>query len=110
MGITILSTDPDPAASALEPVEIAWTRDHAFVKEAKRGCGEIIDGRRCGKAKTHEDHQGSPPSLRILGSGDQFTYQAHKRAWQEIFIRLLEESELPRPLGRVVAEGEVDVP
>jgi hypothetical protein len=109
VGITILS-DTDPAAGALEPAVIEWTRHHAFVKEGKRGCGAVVGDRRCGKAKTHAEHQGAPPSLRILGSGDQFTYQAYKKVWQEVFIVLLEEADLPRPLARVVVEGEATFP
>lgn len=93
-----------------EPVTLEWVRDHAFVKEPKRGCGAIVNGGRCGKAKTHPDHQGAPPSLRILGSGDQFTYQAYKKAWQDIFVRLLQDSGLPYPLRRVVVEGEATFP
>jgi hypothetical protein len=105
MGIEIISTDrPDPAAALAEPVMIEIVRHHAFVKQAKRGCGV------CGRAKTHIEHAGSPPSMNLLGSGNQFAYQAHKKAWQEALIDLLEQADFPRPLGRVLAEGEVTFP
>lgn len=88
----------------LQPVELVHVRDHAFEKRSKRGCGV------CGKAKTHRDHQGAPPSMNFLGSGNQFAYQQQKRVWQEILIEQLERSDVPRPLARVVAEGEVTFP
>jgi hypothetical protein len=85
-------------------------RGHAFVKQAKRGCGAEVQGGRCGKAKTAILHAGAPPSMNLLGSGNQFAYQAHKSAWQEALIELLEEADLPRPVARIVAEGEVTFP
>lgn len=89
---------------AFEPVTLEHVRDHAFEKRAKRGCGV------CGRAKTHRDHQGAPPSMNFLGSGNQFAYQAQKKVWQEILIEQLERSDVARPLVRVVVEGEVTFP
>lgn len=87
-----------------EPVTLEHVRDHAFEKRATRGCGV------CGRAKTHPDHHGTPPSMNVLGSGNQFLYQAIKKSWQPLLIGLLEESELPRPLSAVLVEGEVTFP
>lgn len=87
-----------------EPVTLEVVRDHAFEKQTKRGCGV------CKGAKTAMCHAGAPPSMNVLGSGNQFVYQAHKKAWQESLIGQLELAELPRPLSRVVAEGEVTFP
>lgn len=87
-----------------EPVTLEHVRHHAFVKRAKPGC-EV-----CGAGKTHRDHQGAPPSLNILGSGNPHVFQAYKKVWQELLIEQLEKSDLGRPLARVVAEGEVCFP
>lgn len=99
-----LIPDIDPATLALEPVEFEIVQDHPYRKRDKRGCGV------CGRARTHADHQGAPPSMRILGSGNQFVYQAVKQTWQELLIRAMEAADLPRPLERIVAEGEVTFP
>lgn len=92
------------ALDTLQPVALEVVRHHAFEKRAKRGCAV------CGRAKTHIEHAGAPPSMNVLGSGNQFIYQAHKKAWQEVLIEQLEGAELPRPLNRVLAEGEVTFP
>lgn len=96
--------DADGAAGAFEPVMVEIIRDHAFVKRARSGC-EV-----CGRGKTHIGHAGAPPSMNILGSGNRFVYQAHKKAWQEALTVLLERADLPRPLQRIVAEGEATFP
>lgn len=70
----------------------------------KLGCA------RCGLAKKHRDHMGAPPSLNVLGSGDQRAYIGMKDQWQEALTELLEASGLPRGLGRVTVEGEVTFP
>lgn len=91
--------------SEVAPVELLHVRDHAFVKQAKRGCGQ------CGRAKTHIDHMGAPPSLNVGGSGhNHFAYQNTKKAWQALFLQLLEASGLERPLARVTVEGIVCFP
>jgi hypothetical protein len=102
--ITILSTDPDMAAGLTEPVMVEVVRDHVFEKQGKRGCSV------CKGAKTAICHAGAPPSMNMLGSGNQFVYQAHKKAWQAALIERLELADLPRPLARIVAEGEVTFP
>lgn len=89
---------------AFEPVMVEHVRDHAFVKQTKRGC------EMCGEGKTHRDHQGAPPSMNFLGSGNPHVYQSYKKVWQALLVELLERSDLPRPLSRVVAEGEVCFP
>lgn len=87
-----------------EPVTLEVVRDHVFEKQAKRGCAA------CKGAKTAICHAGAPPSMNVLGSGNQFVYQAHKKAWQEALIAQLEQADLRRPLNRVVVEGEVTFP
>lgn len=104
MGFQPLQFDVDPAAQHIEPVTIEVVRHHAFVKQSKRGC-EV-----CGRAKTHPEHQGAPPSMNVLGSGNQFAYQAFKKTWQLLLSEAMEAADLPRPLGRVLAEGEVTFP
>lgn len=88
----------------LEPVTIEIVRHHAFEKRTKSGCAV------CGRAKTHIEHAGAAPSMNVLGSGNQFVYQNHKKAWQEALTEQLEAAELPRGLARVVCEGEVTFP
>jgi hypothetical protein len=88
----------------LQPVMVEHTRDHAFVKQTKRGCGE------CGKAKTDTCHHGAPPTLNALGSGNQFAFQAHKKAWQALLIDLVAETDLPHGLAAVLVEGEMTFP
>lgn len=96
--------DAGPAVASLEPVTVEVVQHHPFVKRSTRGCAV------CGRAKTHIEHAGAPPSMNVLGSGNQFVYQAHKKAWQGALTGLLEAAGLPRPLGRVVVEGEVTFP
>lgn len=89
---------------AFEPVMVEHVRDHSFVKLSSRGCGV------CGRAKTHPEHHGTPPSINVLGSGNQFLYQAIKKSWQPLLIELLATADLPRPLRGVLVEGEVTFP
>lgn len=91
-------------AQTFHPVTLEIVRDHAFEKQTSRGC------KACKRARTHIDHAGAPPSMNVLGSGNQFVYQAHKKAWQETLTEQLEMAELPRGLRRVVCEGEVTFP
>jgi hypothetical protein len=88
----------------LEPVTLEHERDHAFVRQASRGCGA------CGRAKTHPAHHGWPPSLNALGDGNRFAYRAMKEAWEALFIELLTGADLSGNLDRVVAEGEITFP
>jgi hypothetical protein len=93
------------ASGMSEPVEILIERVCAFKKkrDKKTGC------ERCGKAKTHRDHMGAPPSLRALGSGNQWAYQGLKHAWQSAIAEEL-GPVLPRGLERVIVEGECCFP
>lgn len=88
----------------LQPVEIVHEIDHRFQKRSTRGCGI------CGKAKTAVEHYGYPPSLNALGDGNRFAYRAMKEAWQRRIVELLEQTDLPRPLDHVLAEGVLVVP
>lgn len=84
------------------PVVIEHIPHHRFVKRPSRGCAV------CGRAKTHPDHHAYPESFNEGGSGhNHFAYQNAKKAWQARLIKLLAASELPRPLARVVVEGEL---
>lgn len=60
----------------------------------------------CGKPKAHRDHMGTPPSFNLL-YGSRQAYHAAKDLWQELFVDLLEESELPKGLGSVSVEGHI---
>ena len=99
MSITVFSSAP-------EPTEIELTRHHAYKSKGKgkRGCGV------CGEAKTHPDHLGAPPSLNVLGSGNQFAYIAMKKAWGELLTVQLEMSGLPKGLQHVLVEGHCTFP
>jgi hypothetical protein len=108
-GLQLFSTDP-ASEGGFAPVQIEHVRDHAFVKRAQAGCGEVIDDRPCKRAKTHPLHHGTPPSMNVLGSGNQFLYQAIRKSWMPLFDRLFDEADLPRGLGRVLVEAEVTFP
>lgn len=102
-GVEQLALTPDQA-EFFEPVSLEIVQHHAFKKRSTRGCAV------CGRARTHVEHQGAPPSVRVLGSGDQFVYQALKKTWQALLTDALVASDLPRPAGRVFVEGEVTFP
>jgi hypothetical protein len=87
-----------------EPVMLEHVRDHAFGKRMSSGCAI------CKRAKTHPAHHGSPPSMNVLGSGNQFLYQAIKKWWQPLFTEMFEQADLPRPLAGVLVEGEITFP
>lgn len=91
-------------SSELQPVQVEHVKDHAFVKWGGRSC------RSCGHAKTHPDHHGYPPSLNVLGDGNRFAYRNMKEGWEERFAELLTETELPRPVARIVVEGVITFP
>jgi hypothetical protein len=91
---------------ALEPVEIELTQHHAYKSKGKSRKGCAV----CNEAKTHPDHLGAPPSLNVLGSGNQWAFQAHKKAWQTLLIEQLEASGLPRGLSHVLVEGHCTFP
>ena len=90
----------------LQPVEVVLTRDHAFEKKPDKGRGCGI----CGGAKNARAHIGAPPSLNVLGSGNVFAFQAIKKSLSEALREGLEQTDLPRPLGRVLVEGECTFP
>jgi hypothetical protein len=99
MGVTILP-------GGLEPVEIELRAHHAYKSKGPRMRGCAV----CGEAKTHEGHLGAPPSLNVLGSGNQFVYHNMKAAWQALLVERLRESSLPTGLAHVLAEGECTFP
>jgi hypothetical protein len=92
-------------STGLEPVEIELTQHHAYKSKGKntRGCAQ------CGEAKTHPDHLGAPPSLNVLGSGNVFAYQNHKKAWMELLSEMLHQSGL-QPCQHILAEGHCTFP
>jgi hypothetical protein len=103
--------DPDFQPASFDPVEFGYVeiqhvQHHPFEKDRTRGCGHRDNsGRRCGKSKTDMLHQGHPPSMNATGSGNQFVYQAHKKAWGARLVELMENAGLPKPVGYVFAEG-----
>jgi hypothetical protein len=56
------------------------------------------------------EHPAIPPSLNRLGSGNRFKFWRVKKEWGLIFQTALTEQNVPRGLGRVVAEAELIVP
>jgi hypothetical protein len=91
----------------LDPVVVQHVRLCAFRKKpgGARGCAE------CGAAKADMRHVGTPASLNVHGSGaNQYVYQAQKKAWAARLTELMEREGLPRPLVRVLAEGELIFP
>lgn len=85
----------------MEPTELLIHRACRFKKKpAGLGCLH------CGKAKSHADHLGAPPSLNVLGSGNKFLYQGFKNAWGAVFAAKLKEACFPL-CNRVVVEGAV---
>lgn len=99
-----VGVDDRPRGIAGESVTIRHTRDHAYVKREKRGCGL------CGKGKRDMVHAGVPPSFNAMQQGQHtgrshFVYQALKHGWMDALKELLDETELPQPLAHVHAEG-----
>lgn len=91
----------------IQPIEIERVRAHEFVgsRQPRQKC-EI-----CRRVFSHVNHHAYPESFNVGGSGyNIFAYQNAKKAWTEVFMRLLEEAELPRPLARLVVEGELTFP
>jgi hypothetical protein len=65
----------------------------------------------CGRAYSNIKHHGYPESLNIGGSGwNPHVFQGHKQAWQRAFTDLMADAGLPRPLGKVFAEGQIVFP
>lgn len=125
------SSPPRSAALArLEPVEIEVVRLCTWKRKACATCGRpksnpvhrkpdkggtCAFSRRlgcanCGKAMSHRDHFGQPPSMNIFGSGNPVVFQSTKKAWSEVLTELLLESGLPTGLGYISVEGEVTFP
>lgn len=104
MGNASSATQAALDLQVFEPVMVEHVRDHAFEKRVRAGCAV------CDRAKTHPNHHGSPPSMNVLGSGNAFLYQAIKKHWQPLLCDLIEGTDLPRPLGRVLVEGEITFP
>lgn len=89
----------------MEPVVIELTQHHPYKRKPTRGCAV------CGEAKLHHDHLGAPTSFQAAtGSGNQFAYQAMKKAWESLCLEQLRQSGLPTELSRVFVEGEVTFP
>lgn len=89
--------------------DLRHVRDHAFVKRGaggrkSPGCAE------CRHGKMDMLHVGTPQSIRILGSGNQFKYQTMLKNWKVRLTALLEAAGVPYGLERVYAEGQVCFP
>jgi hypothetical protein len=88
-------------------VELLHRADHAFVRKptTRKTCLT------CGQMRQVAQHSGTPVSLNAFGSGgSQFVYQTVKRSWHEALGKLLEASDLPRPLASVHVMGEMCFP
>lgn len=69
----------------------------------KHVCGE------CGKNRLHPDHGAF--SYRRFGSGaNRFSYQEAKKAWEEMFLTLLAEVDVPRPCQHIEVMGLICFP
>lgn len=91
----------------LEPVTIELLQHHAYRSRGPRTRGCAV----CARAKLHPDHLGAPTSFQAAtGSGNQFAYQAMKKAWQQLLAEQLDRSGLPRGLAHVLAEGQCTFP
>ena len=90
--------------------EILHARDHEFVKHGtKRVKREKCV--QCGRVVSNIAHHGYPPSLNLGGAGwNGFVYDGYKQAWQRSFHKLMTEAEMPMPLRRVAAEGQICFP
>lgn len=95
----------------LEPVELFHNRDHAFVKHGstRQKYEKCVE---CNKSHSNILHHGSPPSLNLAAAGgsNPWVFDGVKKVWQKRMAEMLEQSGLPRPLERVVAEGMICFP
>ena len=94
-------------AALVEPVLLEIARTCTFKKKKPdEGTGaRRIGCERCGKARLHRDHLGTPPSLNALVSSNVHALRAQKDAWQRALPSELRASDLG-PTDRVMAEGE----
>jgi hypothetical protein len=91
----------------LVPVEVVREPDHEFVgpRKPREKCQV------CGRVASNLAHHAYPESFNEGGSGHNiWAYQNAKKAWTGVLIALLEQAELPRPLSRVLVEGELTFP
>lgn len=98
---------PPEARGQLQPFVIVHERHHPFVKRPARrsGC------RTCGRARPHPDHLGHPTTLSTFTSTqNDRVYHSYKAAWETVLTGLLIDARLPKPLGRVFAEGVAGFP
>jgi hypothetical protein len=99
-------------SAELVPVEVVRERAqdgicHEFVgpKVSRARCEQ------CGKGQTNVIHHAFPESMNTGGSGwDHFAYQNAKKQWMQVLGEMLAEAELPKPLARVLVEGELTFP
>jgi hypothetical protein len=91
---------------------------NSVVKSIPGVCSELkkqLGCEQCGKAKSHADHFGAPPSYNAFGSGRGTGAAAQvgagiKQSYEKILREKLAESGLPEWLPRVYAIGEVTFP
>jgi hypothetical protein len=98
------------SAARLEPVMVEHVRVCHFKRRPDEDGHRKLGCARCGRSKADRWHMGQPPSVNPLGSGDMRAYQDQKKRWQALLIDLLSASGLPRPLERVLVEGEATFP
>lgn len=107
-----MALDLEPIRT-LEPVYIQHDRDHEFVglRKSRARCELVRDGVRCGRGRFALPHLGHPRSMNQGGSGwNHHVWQAEKETWEDRFIDLLDETDLPRCLERVMVEGVICFP
>lgn len=91
--------------ATLAPVEIVHRRDHPFTRKpsTKHVCY------RCGEHRLHPTHGAF--SYRAFGSGsNRFVYQKTKKAWEQMFLDLLGETDLPRPCAHIEVLAQICFP
>jgi hypothetical protein len=99
-----VAIDDRPRGVAGESVTIRHTRDHAYVKREKRGCGL------CGKGKRDMVHMGTPPSLNAFSAASEsgrnrYIYLGWKKNWSAALDELLADAGLAKPLAHVHVDG-----
>jgi hypothetical protein len=70
------------------------------VFQRRNGCA------RCSRAKNDPVHFGAPDSFNALAGRDPQVYRQLIETWANVLMPLLEQSGLPKGLGKVMVEGE----
>lgn len=123
-----MATTALSAGIPIEPVELVLRRECHFKAKHCKVCGKAKSNKahkksggdhkfagsmgcaHCGRFKKDRCHFGTPPSLRLFGSGNMGAYIGLKASLDELYTELLEESGLPRGLDSVTVECQMTFP